>query len=75
MNCRGSKGLGYATYACPDHPDRITRIPGTCKSRFCPVRAKVQVDKRVADMNRLFPNCPYSHITFTVPSQFRIAVA
>ncbi len=22
-------------------------------------------------MNRLFPNCPYYHITFTVPSQFR----
>ena len=23
-------------------------------------------------MNRLFPNCPYYHITFTVPSEFRI---
>ena len=34
--------------------------------------ARVQVDKWVADMNRLFPNCPYFQITFTVPSQFRI---
>nr|VFK47083.1 MAG: Transposase zinc-binding domain-containing protein [Candidatus Kentron sp. TC] len=40
----------------------------TCKSRFCPVRVKVQVDKWVADMNRLFPNCPYFHITCTLPS-------
>nr|VFK81264.1 MAG: Transposase zinc-binding domain-containing protein [Candidatus Kentron sp. SD] len=56
----------------PDHPDQITHIPRSCKSRFCPVCAKIQVDKWVADMNRLFPNCPYFHITFTVPSQFRI---
>nr|VFK44365.1 MAG: Transposase zinc-binding domain-containing protein [Candidatus Kentron sp. TC]VFK60135.1 MAG: Transposase zinc-binding domain-containing protein [Candidatus Kentron sp. TC] len=46
---------------------QITHIPRTCKSRFCPICAKVQVDKWVADMNR-FPNCPYFHITFTVPS-------
>nr|VFK46433.1 MAG: Transposase zinc-binding domain-containing protein [Candidatus Kentron sp. TC] len=45
---------------------QITHIPRTCKSRFCPICAKVQVDKWVADMNR-FPNCPYFHITFTVP--------
>jgi hypothetical protein len=35
------------------------------------VYAKVQVDKGVADMNRLFPNCPYFPVTFTVPAQFR----
>ena len=68
MNYREPEALGYAAYACPDHPDRITHIPRTCKSRFCPVCAKVQVDKWVADMNQLFPNCPYFHITFTVPS-------
>ena len=68
MNYREPEALGYAAYACPDHPDRITHIPRTCKSRFRPVRAKVQVDKWVADTNRLFPNCPYFHITFTVPS-------
>nr|VFK44266.1 MAG: Transposase zinc-binding domain-containing protein [Candidatus Kentron sp. TC] len=69
MNCREPDGLGYATYACPE---QITHIPKTRKSRFRPVRAKIQVDKRVADMSRLFPNCPYFfHITFTVPSRFR----
>ena len=68
MNRREPEGLGYTAYAYPNHPDRITHIPRTCKSRFRPVRAKVQVDKWVADMNRLFPNCPYFQITCTVLS-------
>ena len=72
MNCREPDGLGHTACACPEHPEQITHIPKTRKSRFRPVRAKIQVDKRVADMNRLFPNCPYFlHITFTVPSRFR----
>ena len=71
MNCREPEGLGYATYACPDHPEQITHVPRSCKSRFCSVCAKIQVDNWVANMNRLFPNCSYFHITFTVPSQFR----
>lgn len=71
MNCREPDGLGFNTYACPDHPGETCRIPRSCKSRFCSVCAKVQVDNWVADMNRMFPNCNYFHITFTVPSQFR----
>jgi len=71
MNCREPEGLGYATFACPDHPGEVCHIPRSCKSRFCSVCAKVQVDKWVADMNRLFPNCSYFHVTFTVPAQFR----
>ncbi|MCP4491274.1 MAG: transposase [Gammaproteobacteria bacterium] len=71
INCREPDGLGYATFACPIHPSEICHVPCSCKSRFCSVCAKVQVDKWVADMNRLFPNCSYLHITFTVPAQFR----
>jgi hypothetical protein len=71
MNCRDPEGLGFATFACPDHPDQICHVPRSCKSRFCSVCAKVQVDRWVADMNELFPNCSYFHVTFTVPSQFR----
>ena len=71
MNCREPDGLGFVTYACPGHPEQVCHIPRSCKSRFCSVCAKVQVDKWVADMNRLFPNCSYFHVTFTVPSQFR----
>jgi len=71
INCRDPDGLGYATFACPVHPSEICHIPRSCKSRFCSVCAKVQIDKWVTDMNRLFPNCSYFHITFTVPAQFR----
>ncbi len=71
INCREPEGLGFATFACPDHPEQICHVPRSCKSRFCSVCAKVQVDRWVADMNELFPNCSYFHITFTVPSQFR----
>jgi hypothetical protein len=71
LNCREPDGLGYMTFACPVHPEQVCQIPMSCKSRFCSVCAKVQIDKWVSDMNRLFPNCPYYHITFTVPSEFR----
>jgi hypothetical protein len=71
MNCREPDGLGFATFACPNHPWEVCHIPKSCKSRFCSVCAKVQIDKWVADMNRLFPNCNYFHVTFTVPAQFR----
>ena len=72
MNCREPDGLGFATFACTIHPWEICCVPRSCKSRFCSVCAKVQVDNWVADMNRLFPNCVYFHVTFTVPSQFMV---
>ena len=71
MNYREPDGLGYVSYACPVHTSEICHIPRTCKSRFCSVCAKVQVDKWVSGMNELFPNSSYFHVTFTVPSQFR----
>ena len=71
INCREPDGLGYATYACPIHSSETQHVPYSCKSRFCSVCAKVQIDKWVTNMNQLFPNCSYFHITFTVPSQFR----
>ena len=71
INCREPDGLGYATYACPIHSSETQNVPHSCKSRFCSICAKVQIDKWVTNMNHLFPNCSYFHITFTVPSQFR----
>jgi len=71
IKCREPDGLGYATFACPVHSSEICHIPRSCKSRFCSVCAKVQIDKWVTGMNRLFPNCSYFPITFTVPAQFR----
>ena len=71
INCREPDGLGYATYACPIHSSETQHVPHSCKSRFCSVCAKVQIDKWVTNMNQLFPNCSYFHITFTVPSQLK----
>ncbi|MCP4297403.1 MAG: transposase, partial [Proteobacteria bacterium] len=71
INCQEPDGLGYATFACPVHPSEVCCIPRSCKSRFCSVYAKVQIDKWATDMNQLFPNCSYFHITLTVPAQFR----
>lgn len=71
INCREPDGLGYATFACPVHPTEFIHVPHSCKSRFCSICAKVQIDKWVTNMNQLFPNCSYFHITFTVPAQFR----
>jgi hypothetical protein len=71
ISCREPDGLGYSTFACPTHPSEIRHVPRTCKSRFCSICAKIQIDKWVTDMNQLFPNCSYFHITFTVPEQFR----
>ncbi len=70
-NCRKPAGFSFSTFACLFHPYEIRHVPHSCKSQFFSVCAKVQIDQLVADMNRLFPNCSYFHITFTVPSQFR----
>ncbi|MBF0614689.1 MAG: transposase zinc-binding domain-containing protein, partial [Magnetococcales bacterium] len=40
MNCREPDGLGFSTFACPDHLDQTCQIPRSCKSRFCSVCAK-----------------------------------
>ena len=55
MNCREPGGLGFSTFVCPVHSCEIRQVPHSCKSRFCSVCAKVQIDEWVADMNRHFP--------------------
>ncbi len=71
-NCREPDGLGYHTFACPDHPDQVCHVPRTCKSRFCTTCSKVKNDQWVHNMQQQFPNYPYFHVTFTVPSELRV---
>jgi hypothetical protein len=71
ISYREPDGLGYTTFACPRHPSELCHIPRSCKSRFCFVCAKVQIDKWVTGMNQLFPNRFYFHITYKVPAQLR----
>ncbi|MBF0214888.1 MAG: transposase zinc-binding domain-containing protein, partial [Magnetococcales bacterium] len=68
MNCREPDGLGFSTFVCPDHPNQTCQIPRSCKSRFCSVCAKVQVDRWVAGMNQMFPNCGYPEADSTYSS-------
>ena len=32
INCREPDGLGFATFACSDHPDQICHVPRSCMS-------------------------------------------
>ena len=52
LNCREPDGLGYMTFACPVNPEQVCQVSMSCKSRFCSVCAKVQIDKWVSEMNR-----------------------
>lgn len=71
LSCRDPKLLGYVKARCADHPEQITVIPRSCKSRFCNSCGKIAVDKWLVAACDAFPNVPYAHITWTVPSEFR----
>lgn len=71
LECREPNALGYHRYLCPNHPDEITTIPHSCKSRFCNScgvsRTKDWIERCYQD----FPDSPYYHITFTVSDKLR----
>lgn len=71
LSCRDPNLLGYAKAVCPSHPDQITIIPHSCKSRFCNSCGKIAVDKWLVTACDAFPNVPYAHITWTVPSELQ----
>lgn len=71
LDCRNVKKLGYHKYACSDHPDQITVVPHSCKTRFCNSCGKVATDKWLNKACVSFPNIPYHHLTFTVPQELR----
>lgn len=67
LACRDTEKLGYHKYSCPDHPDQITIVPHSCKSKFCNVCGTYQTNKWMNKALSLFPNTVYYHITFTIP--------
>lgn len=71
LACRDSKRSGYVKYACTTHPEQMTVIPRSCKSRFCNACGKIAVDRWLVEACDNFPNVPYGHVTFTVPSELR----
>lgn len=71
MRCRDPERMGYVKMACIDHPDKVRVIPHSCKSRFCNACGKVAVDRWLEEACEAFPNVPYAHVTWTVPSELR----
>lgn len=71
LSCRDPERLGYRKAVCPTHPDQFKIIPHSCKSRFCNSCGKIAVDKWLVSACEAFPNVPYAHVTWTVPSELR----
>lgn len=67
LDCRDPQKLGYTKYSCPKHPQQVTIIPHSCKSKFCNVCGSYQTDKWMSKALTFFPNTTYYHITFTIP--------
>ena len=67
LACRDPQKLGYAKYSCPDHPEQVTVVPHSCKSRFCNTCGVLQTNKWMNKALSLLPNTTFYHITFTVP--------
>lgn len=67
LSCRDPEKLGFHKYVCPNHPEQVTIIPHSCKSKFCNVCGAYQTDKWLNKALSFFPNTTYYHITFTIP--------
>lgn len=67
LACRDPERLGYAKYACPEHPKQFRVVPHSCKSRFCNSCGVLQNNEWIHKALSLLPNATYYHLTFTVP--------
>ncbi len=67
LNCRNPEKGGYFKYVCPNHPDQITIIPHSCKSRLCNTCGVWQTNLWINNISADFPQTSYWHIVFTVP--------
>lgn len=67
LSCRDPEKLGYSKFACPDHPNEITIVPHSCKSKFCNTCGNLQTERWINESSSLFPNAIYYHITLTIP--------
>lgn len=67
LSC-GRNIRGITVYQC-SNPDCQLRkhVPFTCKSRFCPSCGKKLTDQWVEQQKTVMPDCPWQHITFTMP--------
>jgi len=70
LSCK-NRVRGTLRYACPDKQcGHIKYIPFTCKGRLCSSCGKKGTLQWQEKLAAQFPNVPYQHITFTLPSDF-----
>ena len=61
--------LGFHLYECPSCGDQ-TKVPHSCKSRFCPSCGKKATEQWMNNAFKTLPDCKWQHITFTMPREF-----
>ena len=61
--------LGFHLYECPSCGDQ-TKVPHSCKSRFCPSCGKKATEQWMNNAFKTLPDCKWQHITFTIPRDF-----
>lgn len=67
LSCRDPQKLGYAKYACPDHPESFKVVPHSCKSKFCTSCGVLQTNKWMHKALGSLPKAGYYHVTITIP--------
>lgn len=67
LHCRNPEKLGYAKYACPEHPDQFRIVPHSCKSKFCTSCGVLATNKWMHKALGSLPKAGYYHLTITIP--------
>lgn len=59
---------GYREYCC-SNPEcfHVKSVPQSCNSRFCPTCGKRATDQWIHKQKEILPQCPWQHITLTMP--------
>jgi hypothetical protein len=65
--CRDPERLGYAKYACPDHPHQFRVVPHSCKTKFCSTCGVLATNNWMHKALSSLPNAGYYHLTITIP--------
>ena len=70
LSCRTSK-LGKKRYSCSNPKcTHIKYIYNTCKSKLCTSCGQKATEIWIVKQNAILPDCPFRHLTFTMPDLF-----
>ena len=69
MKC-GDFNFGFALFECPDC-NNFTRVPFTCKSRFCNKCGAIYARERASRISQKTLDVSHRHVVFTIDSELR----